>query len=194
VTLYLPSDVTINSYYKYGPTPGNSTDHWYSFAYDGTTGATLSAGKVVLHFVDGLRGDADLTANGKVVDPGAPGRGPRAYRWLGFLPPLAPENKRVFKQGSTIPVKFRIADPEGGPVPDAGATLAVYRAGAGEAEVISTAAGDWGNRFRYDPAGDQYIFNLSTKATSYVGGYTYTYSMVVTLDDGQTHRLDFSLR
>ena len=78
--LYLPEDVDVNTYYKFGPTPEDTSPHYYEFLFDGTTGAELldldgdgDADKIVLHFVDGGRGDADLTANGVIVDPGAPG-------------------------------------------------------------------------------------------------------------------------
>ena len=70
VTLYMPDSVT--SYYKYGPTPDNPIDHWYEFMYDGQTGAQISGNVVTLHFVDGQRGDDDITANGTVVEPGGP--------------------------------------------------------------------------------------------------------------------------
>ncbi|HMT19781.1 MAG TPA: hypothetical protein PKE20_00805, partial [Promineifilum sp.] len=70
--IFLEGGVTAETYYKYGPTPGNPTDHWYEFLYDGTTGAEILADKIVLHFVDGERGDSDLTANGVIADPGAP--------------------------------------------------------------------------------------------------------------------------
>ena len=60
-----------DSYYKFGPTPDNPVAHWYEFLYDGTTGAEFQDGRVVLHFVDGERGDADLAANGTIDDPGA---------------------------------------------------------------------------------------------------------------------------
>lgn len=80
VTLYLPDDTKVSSFYKYGPEPGNATPHWYNFSYDGTTGAEIFAGQdsdsdpelIILYFVDGQRGDDDLLANGLVVDPGAP--------------------------------------------------------------------------------------------------------------------------
>jgi hypothetical protein len=70
VTLYLPGGV--NSYYKYGPTSNNKTDHWYEFLHDGQTGAKISGGVVTLYFVDGKRGDDDLKVNGTIVDDGAP--------------------------------------------------------------------------------------------------------------------------
>ncbi len=72
VTIILHGGETVDTYYKYGPEPGEPADHWYEFAYDGTTGAEYLVGQIVLHFVDGERGDSDLTANGVIVDPGAP--------------------------------------------------------------------------------------------------------------------------
>jgi hypothetical protein len=78
-------------YYQYGPTPDNRTPHWYNFDYDGTpgtpdygTGAVIQnvaqrgsgsfGGKpfylvsatITLHFIDGKRGDDDLSANGSI--------------------------------------------------------------------------------------------------------------------------------
>lgn len=76
VTLILPAGMTTNTYYKFGPTAADVTPHWYEFLYDGTTGAEISGNLVTLHFVDGGRGDDDLTANGIIVDPGAPALNP----------------------------------------------------------------------------------------------------------------------
>ncbi len=88
VTIYMPTDAgPVTRYYMYGPEPQDPTTaqdetqpHWYEFRYDGTTGAEFKddnrdgvADRVLLHFVDGLRGDSDLAANGVIVDPGAPG-------------------------------------------------------------------------------------------------------------------------
>ena len=74
VTLILHADSTpASGYWKYGPTSDNQSNHWYEFTYDGTTGAEINDNIVTLHFVDGQRGDADLTANGQISDPGAPG-------------------------------------------------------------------------------------------------------------------------
>jgi hypothetical protein len=72
VTLYLPTGDTIDTYYKYGPTPDNTTNHWYEFLYDGQTGAEINGNVIILHFIDGMRGDDDLIANGIIVDDGAP--------------------------------------------------------------------------------------------------------------------------
>lgn len=73
VDIYLPSWMVLNGWWKYGRTPDNPTPHWYDFTFDGTTGAEINGNVITLHFVDGQRGDDDLTANGVIVDPGAPG-------------------------------------------------------------------------------------------------------------------------
>jgi hypothetical protein len=73
VTLYLPAGASPVTYYKYGKTPDNPTDHWYEFLYDGQTGAEINGNIVTLHFVDGQRGDDILTPDGLIVDAGGPG-------------------------------------------------------------------------------------------------------------------------
>ncbi|MBT8072814.1 MAG: hypothetical protein HKP21_03810, partial [Xanthomonadales bacterium] len=72
IQVTLPQGATPNAYFMYGPEPGNALDHWYQFDYNGTTGAVINGNVVTLHFVDGQRGDADLTANGIIADPGGP--------------------------------------------------------------------------------------------------------------------------
>jgi len=77
VTIYL-SGPAPDDYWKFGRTPDNPANHWYLFPVevdaDGdTTGAETGDTVITLHFVDGKRGDNDLTANGTIVDPGAPG-------------------------------------------------------------------------------------------------------------------------
>jgi hypothetical protein len=72
VKVYLLSSKNVNTYYKYGATPADPVSHWYKFMYDGETGAEITADVVTLNFVDGLRGDDDLTANGRISDVGGP--------------------------------------------------------------------------------------------------------------------------
>jgi hypothetical protein len=57
-------------YWKYGPTPGNSTPHWYVLP------ATIVGNTVTFTVTDGGLGDDDLTANGTIVDQGGPGGPP----------------------------------------------------------------------------------------------------------------------
>jgi len=74
VALYPPEDASLNTYYKHGPTPDDVTPHWYEFTYDGETGAETAGGILILHFVDGARGDDDITPNGVIVESGGPGQ------------------------------------------------------------------------------------------------------------------------
>lgn len=70
VMMYDGSSVRPTHYYAYGPTPDNPTPHWYDFTFDGVTGAEIKNDRIVLHFVDGGRGDNDETA-GKINHLGA---------------------------------------------------------------------------------------------------------------------------
>ena len=72
VTLTLQPGLQVDSYYNFGPTPDNPDPHFYEFLFDGTTGAEIFADRIVLHFVDGQRGDHDLTENGEIVTRGGP--------------------------------------------------------------------------------------------------------------------------
>ena len=74
-TLYLPDEANPITYYRYGPTPNDGIDHWYKFLYDAPTqtGADIIGNIITLHFVDGQRGDDDLTSDGNVIDQGGPG-------------------------------------------------------------------------------------------------------------------------
>lgn len=73
LTLHLPENVPLSTYFKYGPTPDDPLPHWYEFLFDGSTGARLLEDRVELHFIDGERGDDDLLADGRIIDAGAPG-------------------------------------------------------------------------------------------------------------------------
>ena len=73
--LYLPPGANINTYWKYGPTPTNANPHWYEFMYESSTqtGAEINGNNITLYFIDGQRGDDDITANGIIIDQGGPG-------------------------------------------------------------------------------------------------------------------------
>jgi CSLREA domain-containing protein len=62
-------------YYLYGKTADNPSPHWFDWLYDKQTdtGAEIHGNIITLHFVDGGRGDDDLTANGTIVSLSAPG-------------------------------------------------------------------------------------------------------------------------
>jgi len=69
-TIYLPDGMAANTYYKFGPTPDNKSNHWYEFIFDGKTGAEINGNTIILHFVDGKWGDDDLIRNGVIQDLG----------------------------------------------------------------------------------------------------------------------------
>jgi hypothetical protein len=54
-------------YWKYGPTEGNISPHWYQLP------AVIAGNTATFSITDGGLGDDDLTANGTIVDPGGPG-------------------------------------------------------------------------------------------------------------------------
>ncbi|MBN2863131.1 MAG: T9SS type A sorting domain-containing protein [Bacteroidales bacterium] len=74
VTLFLHNGEPAGKYYKYGMTPDNNVPHWYEFTYDGQTGAQINDKIITLHFVDGLRGDEDITVNCSIKEPGGPAK------------------------------------------------------------------------------------------------------------------------
>lgn len=68
-------------YFKFGSTADQPYDHWYPFLFDGHTGAkthltdpSVPSGEIDLYFIDGQRGDDDLTVNNSIMDAGGPAR------------------------------------------------------------------------------------------------------------------------
>jgi len=118
VTVYPESGTVVNAYYQYGPTPDDPTDHWYAFMYDGETGAIVHADRIELHFVDGKRGDDDLLANGRIVDPGAPGG--TAHLWQN---PALPEDVNCDTDVTALDVLTLINDINSGRGPDLPETI-----------------------------------------------------------------------
>ena len=82
VTLLLPPERTVTGYVNFGPTPSRTKSHYYDFLYDGATGAEILPDRIILHFVDGMRGDHDLEVNGTVTTLG----GPTIYGFPLFVP------------------------------------------------------------------------------------------------------------
>jgi hypothetical protein len=86
VIVYPHDPIYLPTYYKYGREPEDrpetnfnerQTPHWYEFLYDGLTGAEIVdpdfdgiTDGVILHFIDGQRGDDDLAPDGIITDPG----------------------------------------------------------------------------------------------------------------------------
>ena len=92
-----------------------------------------------------------------------------------------------------MPVKFSLSDAGGLSVASAVANLTIAQVtnqiDGTYVEAVSTAAATTGTLFRYDPTGQQYIFNLSTKGLS-----KGTWRLKVSLDDGSTYTTLISLK
>jgi len=161
VTLYLPQGSNPTTYYKYGPTPDNQTDHWYEFRYDGT-GAEINGNVITLHFVDGERGDADLAPNGVIVDPS----GPAIFTGVGNQLPSVSDPSP--EDGATsVPTSPELSilatDPDGDPI-----TVTFYN--AADDSVI----GEVGN-----------VASGARATVTWSGlDYTTTYSWYVEVSDG----------
>jgi len=122
------------------------------------------------------------------------------YEFGGFAPPLLKDGTASIqqgRQGRTIPVKFSLTCSDGTAVTAAVATIAVYKVLDAAVGTVDTTdlmvdagnASSTGNLFRH-AGGGQYIYNLSTAGWSAPA----TYRIVVTLDDGSQHAVDYSLR
>jgi hypothetical protein len=113
------------------------------------------------------------------------------YDFGGFLQPLS--DGATYKAGSTIPVKFQLKDVSGKYISNAIATIMYAKVNnnvvGSDVVAISTSAATTGNQFRYDSTANQYIFNLSTKGMS-----TGLYQITITLNDGTTKSVQFSLK
>jgi alpha-tubulin suppressor-like RCC1 family protein len=107
-----------------------------------------------------------------------------------FEPPVS--LLKPFKQGSTIPVKFRLCDASGADVFTAAARLYLQMySGNGTVgapvEATSTSGADTGNSFRV--SGSHYMYNLFTKSLP-----SGTYQLQAVLDDGTTRTVPLALK
>jgi hypothetical protein len=107
------------------------------------------------------------------------------HSWSNLLQPINVDGTSIFKLGSTIPVKFRLAGTSAGLLIDARILVAKISSGVvgNELEAVATNAPDGGNAFRYDATSDQYIFNWGTK-----GLHEGTWQIRVDLQDGAAPR------
>lgn len=119
------------------------------------------------------------------------------YMFLGFQQPINADGSSQFG-GRTIPVKIRIADANGAPVPDAEAHL-FFDIGTPtvvgtDAEPVANTNGDTGNTMRYDASADQYIFNWDIAGADFQNG---TYTIRAGLGEGicaDSHTVIVSLK
>jgi hypothetical protein len=113
------------------------------------------------------------------------------YDFGGFLEPINTDGSSVFRLGSTVPVKFRLANCDGAPIDGAVARIFAAMVSGGiagtEQEATSTSAADSGNTFRSAGSG-QYVFNWGTRGLAQG-----TWQIRAVLDDGTSHTVLVSL-
>jgi hypothetical protein len=112
-----------------------------------------------------------------------------------ILQPINADGTSVFKQGSTVPAKFRVCDAAGTSIGTAGVVKSfgqlVARVGTDSPvvteDVLSTTPD---TAFRWSATDQQWIFNINTKSLS--ANRTYTYRIV--LADGTNIDFQFGLK
>ena len=87
LSIDLPHAVpTDTQYWKYGPTTGTPTPHWYQIAMGDNDGDST----ITITLIDGGLGDDDLIANGVIIDQGGPGNPPATPAAAGAGVPVFP--------------------------------------------------------------------------------------------------------
>jgi len=111
-----------------------------------------------------------------------------------ILQPINADGSSVWKQGRTVPAKFRVCNVNGVSVGTAGvvSSFALTQILSGTTsdvdESISSTTSD--ASFRWDPTAQQWIFNINT--TNLSAGNTYVYR--IQLDDGSSINFRFGLK
>ena len=111
-----------------------------------------------------------------------------------ILQPINVDGSSVFKQGSTVPAKFRVCDANGNSVGTAGVVTSfkqVQTLNGVESTVNETPDSTTPDTaFRWSASDQQWIYNLTTK--SLTAGRTYTYRVM--LNDGTSFDFKFGLK
>jgi hypothetical protein len=112
-----------------------------------------------------------------------------------ILQPVNADGTSVFKAGSTVPAKFRVCDANGASIGTAGvaSSFRLVQKTSGTVvdyidEAVNSTTPD--TAFRWDPTGQQWIYNINTKGMA----KNTTYFYQVKLNDGTTIDFHFGLR
>jgi hypothetical protein len=111
-----------------------------------------------------------------------------------ILQPVNTDGTSLFKQGSTVPAKFRVCDANGNSIGTAGVVTGFTvqsqagTAGALVTEDIYSTTPD--TTFRWSATDQQWIFNISTKPQKASTTYIYT----VSLNDGTNFTFQYALK
>ncbi len=111
-----------------------------------------------------------------------------------ILQPINADGSSTFKQGSTVPAKFRVCDSTGHSIGTAGVVTSfnlVQIIGGTVTTTVEEAVASTtpDTNFRWDPTAQQWIFNVSTKPLSTQKTYVYS----IGLNDGSTILFQYGL-
>ncbi|OLB40608.1 MAG: hypothetical protein AUH11_01485 [Acidobacteria bacterium 13_2_20CM_57_17] len=114
-----------------------------------------------------------------------------------ILQPINSDGSSVWKQGSTVPAKFRVCDVNGVSIGTAGVikNFFLYRINSGTIMAVDETATNSTNdlAWRFDSTAQQWIFNMSTKTSPQnVANQTYYYR--IDLNDGTSIYFQFGLK
>ncbi len=110
-----------------------------------------------------------------------------------ILPPINTDGSSVFKQGSTIPVKFRICDAKGTTIKNLDVVKnfrLIKIISKGTVSNVDQAVVSATSETVFHAGNQQWIFNINTK--NLMAGNTYIY--LITLNDASTIQFQFSLK
>lgn len=112
-----------------------------------------------------------------------------------ILPPINADGSSVYNQGRTVPAKFQVCDANGVSIgtPGVVSSFLLTQIVSGTVttnveDIVDTNNPD--TAFRWDPTGQQWIFNISTQ--NLTANFTYIYT--ITLNDGTTISFQYGLR
>ena len=112
-----------------------------------------------------------------------------------ILPPIKTDGTSVWKQGRTVPAKFRVCDGAGNSVgtPGVVASFHLIEINSGTSstnvnETVSSTTPD--TQFHWDPTDQQWISNISPSGLA--AGNTYVYQIL--LNDGTAITFQFGLK
>jgi hypothetical protein len=167
-----------------------------SWAYSPGSGTVLSAGNHTLSVTFTPTDSSDYTPASQTATVKVQYSLNACLGDLGhsILQPINANGTSTFKQGSTVPAKFRVCDASGNSVGSAGLVTSINLVqtlyGTVTQSVDDTVASTTpDNSFRWDPTAQQWVFNISTKGLSTSTTYVYA----IGLNDGSTIRFQYGL-
>ena len=115
-----------------------------------------------------------------------------------ILQPINVDGSSVFKMGSTIPTKFRVCDANGVSIGAAGLVTGYGLLAQASTPTItvdeSTYSTTPDTAFRWDPTGQQWIFNQATKSNGTLNKAGTTYYFGIKLNDGSWIYFQYGLK